>query len=434
MITNMVSSRVEIHSTNRRRLDRLPLSAKLLLCLVAFTVLGGTNDTILAKYQLVVIGMYIIYCVVFFRRQDYPLTSIIRNTTEHSIILLIVFVASALYSIDTAMTLRMCLYLLIYEIVWEFYLDIRHYVTLINTIRIVGVILAVSIIVSALTKERFVTLISPWLMNKARVLQDIRYGQFSGLVGDRSFAAIAMCNSMYAEFSVMLCNRKINKWNILALLLCLIAMFLTGKRITILMLLCGVISALVVSRDIQIKRTSIIAIVTMLALSIGAMYILPQTQVVLNRVLNGIGDASLNDRTKFWSVALEMFLRKPMTGWGIGSFLQFNLENGTGIRQYAHNMYLQFAAEIGVIGTALVMWLLLRFLNLTAMLTKKSVANNDSHNKRLICLFSLMSQIGFFAYGITGYPFYNIQQGFLYAICASMILCVDTSRIREVQS
>ena len=401
---------------------------------MAFSVLGGTNDTILAKNQLGVIGLYILYCVVAFRRKNYPLTRTIRNVTEHSIVLLILFVASALYSIDTAMTLRMCLYLFIYELVWEFYLDIRHYVALIYTIRIAGVILAVSIIVSAIIKERFVSLLSPWLINQARVLQDIRYGQFSGLVGDRSFAAIAMCNSMFAEFSVMLCNRKINKWNMLALLLCLIAMFLTGKRITIMMLLCGVVAALVVSRDVQIKRTSIITIVSMLALSIGAMYFLPQTQVVLNRVLNGIGDTSLNDRTKFWSVALEMFLRKPISGWGIGSFLQFNLEHGTGIRQYAHNMYLQFAAELGTIGTVFVMWLLLRFLKLTVKLTRQSTVSNELHNNRLLCLFSLMVQIGFFAYGITGYPFYNIQQGFLYAICTSMIFCVDTTNIREAQS
>ena len=107
MVTSMLSNREEIY--NIKTLNRVSLYVKLLLCLVAFSVLGGTNDTILAKNQLGVIGLYILYCVAAFRRKNYPLTRTIRNVTEHSIVLLILFVASALYSIDTAMTLRMSL-------------------------------------------------------------------------------------------------------------------------------------------------------------------------------------------------------------------------------------------------------------------------------------------------------------------------------------
>ena len=39
-------------------------------------------------------------------------------------------------------------------------------------------------------------------------------------------------------------------------------------------------------------------------------------------------------------------------------------------------------------------------------------------------MFSLMSQVGFLIYGMTGYPIYNLHQGFFYAICVAMVLSI----------
>lgn len=68
------------------------------------------------------------------------------------------------------------------------------------------------------------------------------------------------------------------------------------------------------------------------------------------------GDQSSIDRKMIWQAAWKMFMSRPLIGVGIGTFM-FNFKKFVvdaypfGI-PYAHNCYLQMAAEIGIVGLA----------------------------------------------------------------------------------
>jgi O-antigen ligase/tetratricopeptide (TPR) repeat protein len=67
------------------------------------------------------------------------------------------------------------------------------------------------------------------------------------------------------------------------------------------------------------------------------------------------GNRSISDRVEYWRNALEVFKDHPVTGTGAGTFGYVHARYQRSILVYAqdpHNIYLQTAAEMGVIGLA----------------------------------------------------------------------------------
>jgi len=76
-------------------------------------------------------------------------------------------------------------------------------------------------------------------------------------------------------------------------------------------------------------------------------------------------------RLNYWKDTLEIIRASPITGVGIGNF---NLTHS----RYAHNSYLQIWAEMGILGIASILWLILTIF-------KSAIENiNVSPNKRLM--------------------------------------------------
>jgi O-antigen ligase len=80
-------------------------------------------------------------------------------------------------------------------------------------------------------------------------------------------------------------------------------------------------------------------------------------------LFNPLEDGSLGIRLVMWNGALRMLSMKPVLGWGLGGYLLLQgrwthlgdapeqvLLYGTGHQNIAHNYYLQWAAETGLIG------------------------------------------------------------------------------------
>jgi O-antigen ligase len=63
-------------------------------------------------------------------------------------------------------------------------------------------------------------------------------------------------------------------------------------------------------------------------------------------------DVSSNGRTQLWSHALDEFDREPFVGIGTGGFAATQTAG-----QYPHNLFLEPAAELGLVGLALVLLL-----------------------------------------------------------------------------
>lgn len=76
-------------------------------------------------------------------------------------------------------------------------------------------------------------------------------------------------------------------------------------------------------------------------------------------------DQSTNDRMIMWKTALRMLADRPVLGQGLGTFMhvfeKFRPQNYYEI-VYAHNCYLQMAAEIGILGFLIFIWLVLALL------------------------------------------------------------------------
>ena len=395
-----------------------------LFTLIALCVLGGTNDTLLAKYQVVVYSIYLVWnlSMLLYQKKSFGAfgTPFVLLASGLAIYLL----AGTLFSLESALTLRFTVYYVVYLLLIVCYERQETYARFIDLIRIVAGILAVSIIVSAILGERFVSMFSAWLCNRDRVRLDIHYGQYSGLIGDRSFAALAMCTGVYAELATVFSNEKIKGRNALLIMIELVAMLLTGKRIVIAMLIVGMSVTLLTNRRFNkgiLKAFALLGIFAALAL-----LLIPKTSVFLKRILEGVGDGSFNNRTSFWKVAINMLEEKPIFGWGIGSYLSYNFSNGTGIHQYAHNMYFQFLGELGIVGFCAMLAFFVIPFKRTIHIVRAMNAGDRQAGK--VLLFSLMAQTGFWIYGLTGYPFYNIQQGVLYAMSIAMIASVVEER------
>ncbi len=80
-----------------------------------------------------------------------------------------------------------------------------------------------------------------------------------------------------------------------------------------------------------------------------------------NWFLISLSDVGTKDRIFMWQAALRMILDRPLLGHGINTFMANYLDYWVGGEQqprYAHNCYLQMAAETGVVGLAAFLWLL----------------------------------------------------------------------------
>jgi O-antigen ligase len=109
--------------------------------------------------------------------------------------------------------------------------------------------------------------------------------------------------------------------------------------------------------------------------AVGLFVAVSLTSPALSARLSSLGtlasDTTLAWRLHQWSGTWEMIARHPWFGWGLGSYavainqfvpdstpLDMLLRSGANLTQNAHNLYLQMLAELGILGTALYLWVL----------------------------------------------------------------------------
>lgn len=124
-------------------------------------------------------------------------------------------------------------------------------------------------------------------------------------------------------------------------------------------------------------------LLSLIPISIGGLYLLPQT--ILNRIMSigNLGDSSNAYRIKIWEITGEIIKDNPIAGVGFGH-IPFKETFETYIRTmptfHAHNTYLQTAAEIGIPG-------LIAFLFFLFILFKYAIVNlvnSEDHYIRIM--------------------------------------------------
>lgn len=75
-------------------------------------------------------------------------------------------------------------------------------------------------------------------------------------------------------------------------------------------------------------------------------------------------DGSSMTRVRLMAHAIDMWSERPFIGWGLGSFGIVESNSSLGANTYPHNLFLQFGAELGMIGFAvvslMVVWVFVR--------------------------------------------------------------------------
>lgn len=111
-----------------------------------------------------------------------------------------------------------------------------------------------------------------------------------------------------------------------------------------------------------------------------------------------LGEGSNAGRLEMWKLAGENTLERPFTGVGIGNFAKYNFPMSSDTDPiYAHNLFLDFSAEIGILGI-----LLLIFLFLAPILKAKK--NSSLLTKTLALTIFIFMIHSFFET-----PFYSIH-------------------------
>ncbi|MFC7333168.1 O-antigen ligase family protein [Rhodocista pekingensis] len=77
---------------------------------------------------------------------------------------------------------------------------------------------------------------------------------------------------------------------------------------------------------------------------------------------------SFRHRIKIWQYAADRVAENPLFGWGLDASRSFPAEGMEGLPLHPHNLFLQSLLELGVVGSALLLWFLLVLLDRTRRL------------------------------------------------------------------
>ena len=147
------------------------------------------------------------------------------------------------------------------------------------------------------------------------------------------------------------------------------------------------------------------------------------------RGLARIGDLSPGIRPQITKDCLRMFVKRPIWGWGLGTFPtvypQYRSFYTNLFVNEAHNDYAQLLVETGVLGFALMLWLL-------TQLYRASLPALDGWQNRWDRAVSLAALIGCTGILVHSFVEFNLQipanAGFFYVLCALAASELDASK------
>ncbi|MCA9402071.1 MAG: O-antigen ligase family protein, partial [Candidatus Omnitrophica bacterium] len=183
--------------------------------------------------------------------------------------------------------------------------------------------------------------------------------------------------------AMLLAGQDFNKWKwpiggILALLnWALIVTFSRGAWISL--LISVVCLWLLMYRTHQLKTTYFMCFFGFFAVTASLIYFANDLKEYTQLFsMNRMG--AVQWRIGIWKTAWGMFIDRPLFGHGINTFMtvyQGYRENSAGSPTYAHNVFIQIAAETGILGIGSFLWLLVALLRETQQQMKRAVSKGS---------------------------------------------------------
>ncbi len=332
--------------------------------------------------------------------------------------------AGVLYSLDKNATIDYCITLSIYSLFLIAKLRVNFYKLLYKCLYAVLFILMISIYINGLVHN---LMTGPLLFLVAKGGQnalalEVSSGIYSGLFADRASAAFGMNLGFAISLSYFFYSYK--KKHIIASVLFFCSIFFTGKRtLTIIPILLVFFALIIISKG-NLKKIYIFITVSLVSLLGIILIAFPQILFSLDRT--GTGDLTTGRNTILWPVAFNMFNSHKLFGTGVNTFntiIRSQNPNNSTLSEWfyhAHNIYIQFLGELGIIGTLLLCTAIIYFL----IKTIKTLSKTQNRQLKVIVTISLLIQIVWIIYGFTGNTFYYSSQFLCYIVAVSAMEAV----------
>ncbi len=141
-----------------------------------------------------------------------------------------------------------------------------------------------------------------------------------------------------------------------------------------------------------------------------AMPLLLPRDILLHTPQSGGIDKTIGHRVILWQQAVNILKAKPLTGCGLNTYVQniqkYNFESDREVQKYyAHNGYLQHAAETGILGISVFLLFLGRYLTVAF----RSLFRKNQSNPFGISNMLILSVCGFLFYMLFDTIFHNLQ-------------------------
>lgn len=216
--------------------------------------------------------------------------------------------------------------------------------------------------------------------------------------------------------------------------LCVLALFMTGKRGVLLFAIVSfIVTYMICNKNTVLHKLGILIpiIIGMVVLIYIMSFYVESINATLARFFNSEGNKDFSTgRFNLYKLAWNMFLDKPIFGVGWRQYANvISYRNyGDGAFRDAHNVYLQILAETGIFG--FIVFFLLFLLSFVRTITIIQKAMKKTHvvssHARMLLIFSVSYQIFFLGYSMTGNPLYDLSTMYVYFFCIGIVSYVDT--------
>lgn len=249
------------------------------------------------------------------------------------------------------------------------------------------------------------------------VTRFINSGYMTGLTNHYSLMGMYMALGICAFATPLLIGKKETTiWDWGGIVLFLIGVILTAKRAHFLFSVLAIAFVYwLINRPFTVKQyRNVFLILLALSVLIPILYLtIPQFQSLIGRFMTDyedLNDASNGRVDKLWMSAIDMFLKHPLFGIGWKQFRVLNVQQyGALTANDTHNIYLQLLAETGIAGTAVYLFLFISGFVLSCKAEKAQKKQPYLTEKQVVYLrISMVYQVFFLLYGITGNPLYDI--------------------------
>ncbi len=248
---------------------------------------------------------------------------------------------------------------------------------------------------------------------------------FSGIAGQTGNNAFLLSIGLVVMVLDLILNTNNKKGsNILSMITIVLLMFavvLTNKRFFLVVIFFIIFFSIIIycKKNKLTKKTLMVLLLLFTTMLITTFYIYNRFPV-FQRISNS--NNFLNGRDTLYNIAISLIEGHPYLGIGINNYI--NYSNVGGVVYYAHNVFLQLAAEIGIPFSVIVVLILIAFFGDTY---KKSNSKMDNDKKRIL-YYSTIAQGIFLLYFFTGNSLYDTNMLMFYFMVLGLSLALVPSK------